>query len=82
MWLQANAKDLIVYIPGYPLVNFAFATVVYVYISYVLFHLTNTFSGFLLPNDLKQIVLYWGGLAVLAVGSVGIAFVVRPILVH
>ena len=80
VWLQANAKELIVYIPGYPLVNFAFATMVYVYISYVLFHLTNTFSGFLLPNDFKQICLYWGALGVVAVGSMGAAFVIRPLL--
>jgi hypothetical protein len=80
VWLQANAKELIVYIPGYPLMNFVFATVIYVYISYVLFHLTNAFSAFLLPNDMKQIALYWTTMAIVGASSVALAFIVRPIL--
>lgn len=81
IWLQANAKELIVYIPGYPLINFALATAVYVYISYILFHLTNTFSGFLLPNDMKQIFAYTGVLGAVLAASLGMALMVRPLIV-
>ncbi|XP_013418784.1 protein REDUCED WALL ACETYLATION 2 [Lingula anatina] len=54
VYLQSNAKELIGYIPGYPLLNLAFSTVIYLIISYVLFHLTVEFSCYLLPRDMQR----------------------------
>ncbi|XP_032239724.2 protein REDUCED WALL ACETYLATION 3 isoform X2 [Nematostella vectensis] len=53
VYLQADAKMLIVYIPGYPLLNFALATVIYLCLSYTLFHLTVDLSAYLIPKDFK-----------------------------
>ena len=67
VYLQSNAKELIVYIPGYPLLNFALATIVYLLVSHRIFTLTTVFSSFLLPQD-------WGVLVknLLGVGSVAL----------
>ncbi|KAI8502294.1 hypothetical protein Bbelb_198820 [Branchiostoma belcheri] len=56
VYMQDNARQLIVYIPGYPLVNFLIATMIYVTISYFLFHMTTEFSAYLLPKDLKVLL--------------------------
>lgn len=51
VYLQSNAKNLLVYIPGYPLLNFALATAIYLGISFRLFAITNVLSGYFLPQD-------------------------------
>ena len=51
VYLQSNAKHLIGYFHGYPLLNFAFATLVYLPISHALFHITVGLSTYLLPKD-------------------------------
>jgi len=53
IYLQSNAKHLITYIAGYPLMNFSLSTVFYLTVSHQLFHLTTEFSAFLLPADRK-----------------------------
>ncbi|KNC81282.1 hypothetical protein SARC_06393 [Sphaeroforma arctica JP610] len=58
IWLQYNAKRLIVWIPGYPLMNFVIATAIYVFLSHTLFRITNVLSDFLFPNDMKQVVTH------------------------
>ena len=55
IYLQSNAKNLIVYIPGYHLLNFALSNIIYLGISYVLFNLTTEFSAYLFPNNYKLI---------------------------
>ena len=55
IYLQSNAKNLIVYIPGYYLLNFALSNIIYLGISYVLFNLTTEFSAYLFPNNYKLI---------------------------
>ena len=54
IYLQSNAKHFIQYIPNYPLLNFALATLIYLPISYTLFNLTTEFSSFLIPKELKK----------------------------
>lgn len=54
VYLQSNAKHLLVYIDGYPLLNFALATIVYLVISFRLFAITNVLSGFFLPQDQRR----------------------------
>lgn len=56
VYLQGNAKFLIAFIPGYPLLNFAFATIVYLFLSYYLFHLTVDISSFVIPKDYKSML--------------------------
>ena len=55
IYMQDDAKSLIIYIPGYPLLNFALATIIYILASYWLFHITIEFSAFLIPKDLKKV---------------------------
>ncbi|XP_077990790.1 uncharacterized protein LOC144445108 [Glandiceps talaboti] len=58
VYMQSGAKELIVYIPGYPLLNFALATAIYLFIAYWLFNITSEFSAYLLPQDMKKIGLH------------------------
>ena len=58
IYLQSNAKHFIQYIPNYPLLNFALATLIYLPISYTLFNLTTEFSSFLLPKEMKKVAKY------------------------
>lgn len=73
IYLQSNAKELIVYIPGYPLLNFAFSTIVYLLVSHRIFTLTVMFSAFLLPHDRGLMQRNMLGVAVAVVVSVGAA---------
>ncbi|ELT87905.1 hypothetical protein CAPTEDRAFT_145222, partial [Capitella teleta] len=54
IYLQSNAKNLIGYFHGYPLLNFAFATLIYIPISHCLFEITIEVSAYLLPKDAKE----------------------------
>ena len=56
IYLQGNAKFLIAFFPGYPLLNFSFATVVYLYVSYHLFHLTIELSSFMIPKNYESLL--------------------------
>ena len=65
IYLQSNAKHLIVYLPDYPLLNFSLVTVLYLVISYILFSLTTDLSAYLLPKDFGLIgknFMYFCGL--------------------
>ena len=66
VYLQANAKALIVYIPGYPLLNFSLATIIFLAISYTVFHLTPQFSSWLFPKNYREMAKH--------VACVGIVF--------
>eukprot|EP01137_Pigoraptor_chileana_P004733 Opistho-2@46760 len=50
IWLRQEAKRVIVYIPGYPLVNFALSTAIYIVLSKKLFDITGSLSSALLPD--------------------------------
>jgi len=56
VYLQGNAKFLISFIPGYPLLNFALATVLYLFLSYHLFHLTVDISAYVIPKDSRSML--------------------------
>lgn len=49
--MQGNAKYRIVYIHGYPLLNFTVATIIYLFMSYNLFHVTVELSAYLINKD-------------------------------
>ncbi|KAL8589136.1 hypothetical protein ACOMHN_052474 [Nucella lapillus] len=54
VYLQSNAKHLLGYLRGYPLLNLAVATIVYLCISQVLFHLTLNFSAYFIQKDWRK----------------------------
>lgn len=56
IYMQGNAKELIVYLQDYPLLNFVIATLIYLFMSYVLFNITGTVSGYLLPRDMTLLL--------------------------
>ncbi|XP_033640738.1 protein REDUCED WALL ACETYLATION 2-like [Asterias rubens] len=68
IYMQYNAHKLIVFIPGYPLMNFALASIIYLFISHRLFHLTMDFSAFILPRDNMKKVVLNGIMGIVVVG--------------
>ena len=57
IYLQSNAKAIIVYIPGYPLVNFAINSVIYLYMAQLLFKATVTLNEYIFPTEYKK--MWW-----------------------
>ena len=78
IYLQSNAKHLITYIPNYHLLNFAFATILYLTISHKVFHLTTEFSAFLFPKNMGEVMKRFSITAVLFI----IAAVVGVVFTH
>ncbi|XP_047138645.1 uncharacterized protein LOC100207689 isoform X1 [Hydra vulgaris] len=64
IYMMGDAKNILVYLPQYPMLNFAFATVVYIAFSYALFHLTVFFSSYIFPRNILVVTknLLLGGL--------------------
>ncbi|XP_071943787.1 uncharacterized protein [Antedon mediterranea] len=62
IYMQYNAKQLIVFIDGYPLMNFFVLSVLYLFVSYHLFKLTTEFSTFLLPKNNKRVLYNFVGI--------------------
>eukprot|EP01059_Diplonema_ambulator_P034590 TRINITY_DN783_c1_g1_i1.p1 TRINITY_DN783_c1_g1~~TRINITY_DN783_c1_g1_i1.p1 ORF type:complete len:532 (+),score=201.95 TRINITY_DN783_c1_g1_i1:36-1631(+) len=55
IWLHTDIpngqpKTLMTIVPDYPLINFLVCTPIYIWVSYRLFHLTNTLKGNILPS--------------------------------
>lgn len=61
IYMMGNAKVLVVYLPGYPMLNFTISTLVYISVSYTLFHLTVFFRSYIFPRNgnvvIKNIVI-------------------------
>jgi hypothetical protein len=55
------------FLPGYPLVNFAVCTAVYVFVSYRLFFLTNALKNVAIPG--KEMGLLWRNGAIMAAAA-------------
>jgi hypothetical protein len=51
IWLTSNSKTILVFLPGWPRVNLALVTYLYVILSRKLHSLTLDIRGMLLPND-------------------------------
>ena len=51
IYMIDSAHRILVYLPNYPMLNFTVSTLVYIAVSYQLFHLTVFFSSFLLPRN-------------------------------
>ena len=52
IYLIGNSRKLLIYIPRYPKLNFMLATVIYVALSYVLFHQTLFFNTYIFPKNM------------------------------
>ncbi|XP_057303517.1 uncharacterized protein LOC130640925 isoform X1 [Hydractinia symbiolongicarpus] len=64
IYMMGNAKMILVYLPQYPMLNFALSTLIYIGVSYVLFHLTVFFSSYIFPRNGKVVIknIILGGL--------------------
>ncbi|KAJ9524481.1 hypothetical protein QJQ45_019558 [Haematococcus lacustris] len=54
---DGQPKQLLVVLPGYPLVNFALVTAGYIFVSHRLFELTNAFKTLAVPHSNNQLLL-------------------------
>lgn len=63
IYLQEDAKSILVYIPNYPLLNLLINTFIYIKISILLFHATITLNQYIFPSDAKKM---WRNLASIA----------------
>ena len=79
IYLQSNAKGLVEYIPGYPLLNFALATGIYLCVSNALFKITVQMSSFLLPKDYHVLIRHLGIAALVFVCSGAAVFAIKVI---
>ena len=53
IYMIGDARKLLIYFHKYPMMNFAIASIIYVSVSYLLFHQTVFFSSFLLPRNMQ-----------------------------
>ncbi len=62
IWMKTHVpngqpKSLLVFIPGYPLLNFALVTALYVFTSHRLFELTNALKNAAVPHNNNALLL-------------------------
>ena len=55
IYMIGDAQKVLVYLPGYPMLNFLLATAIYVAVSYVLFHQTLFFNSYIFPKNMMII---------------------------
>lgn len=78
IYMQGNAKELIVYIENYPLLNFVLATFIYLFMSYFLFNVTVTVSGYLLPREMVLLLKRVGVVALWILASYTVTILASP----
>ena len=77
IWLTSNSKTVLVFLPGWPRVNLALVTYVYVVVARKLHSLTLLLRGMLLPNDQKACLNSLLGMAVTIAGFYCTAFLME-----
>ncbi|RUS73040.1 hypothetical protein EGW08_019204 [Elysia chlorotica] len=79
IYLMANARTLLVFLDGYPMLNFALVTILYLVVSHRLFVITNDCSNFLLPHtkDMRRVLRNFACTALLFLLSMGVFFSVK-----
>jgi len=60
IFLTSDTKTLLVLVPDYPLVNAFVVTVIYVWASFQVFHITSFLAEYLIPNDFSKFGKTWG----------------------
>ena len=74
IWLTSNSKTILVFVPGWPRVNLALVTYLYVILSRKLHKLTLLLRGMLLPNDRQACINSLIGMGVTIAGFYCTAF--------
>jgi len=78
IWLSSNAKTLLTVVPGYPWLNFAITTCIFVTCAKILYRMTMNLRGMMLPDDKTIALRNMVGMLVfsicLALVSVGVWF--------
>lgn len=77
IYLQSNAKELIGYIPHYPMLSFSLATIIYLFLAYHTFHMTTEFSSWLFPKNYKEIARKFVIVSLTFIGAGSIAYALR-----
>jgi hypothetical protein len=72
VWLTSNAKTTLVLVPGYPWVNFALTSLLFVVLAKILYRMTMNLRGMLLPDD-KDITLR--NIIIICIAALYLAFV-------
>lgn len=62
IWLNGNAKTVLVFIPGYPQLNMVVVTLIYVLVSKEAYRLTMSLRGMFLPDNIQECVKNLAGL--------------------
>jgi len=55
IYMIGNAQKTLIYLPRYPMLNFMLSSVLYVAISYVLFHHTLFFNAYIFPKNMRVV---------------------------
>ena len=74
VWLRSEVSDgqpklLLALVPGYPLVNFAATSALYIFVSHRFFELTNSFKDVAVPHDDNRRLLRNGVLLAASLGA-------------
>jgi len=77
IWLTSNSKTILVFLPGWPRVNLALVTYIYVILSRQLHNLTLLLRGMLLPNDRQACINSLVGMGVTIAGFYCTAFLME-----
>ena len=77
LWLTSNAKTLLTYVPGNPLLNFAIATVLFFLFAKELYRLTMSLRGMIVPDDGQIAVRNLSGTAILLAVLFGVALLTQ-----
>ena len=75
IYLLANARTLLVYLPDLPLLNFSMATIVYLTLSFNLFNITTDVSAYLLPKDNRKLMVNFVCVSGLCLSAVVLSYV-------
>ena len=75
IYLQEDAKSVIVYLPNYPLLNFLLNSFIYIKLSDILFRATVTLNQYLFPPDMKKTWKNIATIAAIAVFAYAVAFI-------
>ena len=78
LYMIGDAQAILVYLPQYPMLNFALSTLIYVSVSYALFHLTVFFSGYIFPRNMKVVIKN----IILGCLWIGLCYLLSFILTH
>ena len=73
IWLNSNAKTVLVILPGSPRLNMVIVSVVYIAVSKELYRLTMSLRGMCLPDNLLSCIKNIAGIAIGIVSSILVA---------